>query len=71
LANNDRIELEGTVQEHNKGIFRVKITDDYYASCTLSGKMRQNAIKIIEGDKVKIEVSEYDTNKGRITYRIK
>lgn len=67
----DRLEFEGEVIDANKGKFKVQVTDSYVVLCTLSGKIRQNSVKILVGDKVKIEVSEYDTTQGRITYRIK
>lgn len=67
----DRLEFEGEVVDANKGKFKVRITENYTVLCTLSGKIRQNSVKILMGDRVKIEVSEYDTTQGRITYRIK
>jgi translation initiation factor IF-1 len=67
----DRLEFEGEVIDANKGKFKVRVTDNYTVLCSLSGKIRQNSVKILMGDKVKIEVSEYDTTQGRITYRIK
>jgi len=66
-----RMEFEGFVTEASKGQFKVKITDTYIVLCTLSGKIRTNSVRILLGDKVKIEVSEYDPSKGRIVYRIK
>lgn len=71
MANSDRIEIEGIVESSAKGLFKVRISDEHIASCTLSGKMRQSAIRVIDGDVVKVELSEYDTNKGRIIYRMK
>jgi len=70
MSNRDRVELEGNVIDSNKGKFRVKISDTYVVLCTLSGKIRQNSVKILLGDRVKVEVSEYDTTQGRITYRM-
>lgn len=71
--NNDRsrIELEGEVIDANKGKFKVKVNENMTVLCTLSGKIRMNSVKILIGDKVRIEVSEYDTTQGRITYRNK
>lgn len=66
-----RLEFEGTVIDANKGKFKVQVTDNMIVLCTLSGKIRMNSVKILLGDKVKIEVSEYDTTQGRIVYRIK
>jgi translation initiation factor IF-1 len=67
----ERLELEGTVVDSNKGKFTVKVSDTYSVLCTLSGKIRTNSVRILLGDKVRIEVSEYDTSMGRIVYRIK
>lgn len=67
----DRLEFEGEVVDANKGKFKVKVNDQLTVLCTLSGKIRMNSVKILVGDKVKIEVSEYDTTQGRITYRNK
>lgn len=67
----DRIEFEGEVIDANKGKFKVRINDNYNVLCVLSGRIRQNSVRILIGDRVKIEVSPYDTNNGRITYRMK
>lgn len=71
--NNERVrlEFEGVVVDANKGQFRVKINDALTALCTLSGKIRQNSVKILVGDFVTVELSEYDTTRGRIVYRHK
>jgi len=71
MANRDRVEFEGDVIDSSKGKFKVKVSETYVVMCTLSGKIRQNSVKILLGDRVKIEVSEYDTSMGRITYRMK
>jgi translation initiation factor IF-1 len=71
MVERDRLEFEGEVIESNKGKFKVKVNDNYTVMCTLSGKIRMNSVKILLGDRVKIEVSEYDTTQGRIVYRIK
>ena len=65
------MELEGVVMDANKGKFRVKVNDALTVLCTLSGKIRQNSVKILIGDSVTIEISEYDTSMGRIVYRHK
>ncbi|MDQ3239468.1 MAG: translation initiation factor IF-1 [bacterium] len=72
------IELEGTVTESLPNtLFRVAVTDPNNANnklsvlCTISGKMRMNYIKILPGDKVKLEITPYDTSRGRITFRFK
>ena len=71
MANRDRLELEGEVVDANKGKFKVKVGDSLMVLCTLSGKIRMNSVRILIGDKVTVEVSEYDTTQGRITYRHK
>jgi translation initiation factor IF-1 len=71
MSNRDRLEFEGEVLDANKGKFKVKVHENMIVLCTLSGKIRMNSVKILIGDKVKIEVSEYDTTQGRIIYRIK
>lgn len=71
MVERDRLEMDGEVIESNKGRFKVKVSDTYTVMCTLSGKIRINSVKILLGDFVKIEVSEYDTSQGRIVYRIK
>lgn len=71
MIDRDRLEFEGTVIDANKGKFKVQVTDNMTVLCTLSGKIRMNSVKILLGDRVKIEVSEYDTTQGRIIYRIK
>lgn len=71
MTDRDRLEFEGVVIESNKGKFKVKVNDNYTVMCSLSGKIRMNSVKILLGDRVKIEVSEYDTSQGRIVYRIK
>ena len=67
----DRLEFNGIVVDGIKDKFKVQVNDSYVVLCTLSGKIRQNSVRILPGDTVKIEVSMYDTSKGRITYRIK
>lgn len=71
MADRDRIELEGEVIESNKGQFKVKVNENLTVLCTLAGKIRVNSVKILVGDQVRIEVSEYDTSRGRIVYRKK
>lgn len=72
MSKDDFIELEGVVEEVLPGAtFKVKTTEGYNLLCHLSGRMRQNRIQVLLGDKVTLEVSPYDTSKGRITYRTK
>ena len=64
--------MEGTVVEVLPNtIFLVKVKDDHYVRAYLSGRMRKHRIRILAGDKVTIEVSIYDLEQGRITYRHK
>lgn len=67
----DKMEFEGEVIDSCKGKFMVRVNDSMNVMCVLSGKIRMNSVKILVGDCVKIEVSEYDTSQGRIIYRIK
>jgi translation initiation factor IF-1 len=67
----DKIELDGVVVDYCKGSFFVQVNDNYTVLATLSGKIRQHEIKILVGDKVKVEVGEYDTSRGRIVSRLK
>lgn len=67
----DKLEFEGEVIESCKGKFRVKVNDGLVVLCTLSGKIRHNEVRILVGDKVKVETSIYSPVQGRITYRIK
>lgn len=65
-------EIDGVVQESLPNtLFRVELPDGNVVLCHLSGRMRMNFIKILPGDKVKIEMTPYDKTKGRITYRYK
>lgn len=66
----DCLELEGIVTESLKGgKFKVKLENECVVTCTLCGKIRMNHIRIVEGDKVTVEMSPYDLNNGRITWR--
>jgi translation initiation factor IF-1 len=66
------IEMEGVVNESLPNtMFRVELENGHEVLCTLAGKMRMHYIKILPGDKVKIEMSPYDLNRGRISYRYK
>lgn len=70
MAKSDLIELEGEVVEVLPNTtFRVKLENDHEVLAHISGKMRQNNIRILAGDKVKLEMTPYDLSKGRITYR--
>lgn len=64
------IEMRGEVLEAlPAGSFRVRLENDQEIIAHLSGKMRQNRIRILPGDDVKVEISPYDLTKGRITFR--
>jgi translation initiation factor IF-1 len=65
----DKLEFDGEVIDASKGIFKVKVNESHTVTCTMSGKIRINAVKILVGDIVHIEASPYDTSKGRITFR--
>jgi translation initiation factor IF-1 len=71
MNDTDRIELDGEVIDICNSKFKIRVNEKHIALCTLSGKIRQNDVKILIGDSVKIEVSPYDTNMGRIIYRYK
>lgn len=66
------IEIEGTVVEPlPNAMFRVELDSGHEVLAHISGKMRMNYIRILPGDRVKLELSAYDLTRGRITYRFK
>jgi translation initiation factor IF-1 len=70
MAREDFIEVEGTITEVLPNTtYRVKIETGHIILAYISGKMRQNNIKVLLGDQVKLEMSAYDLSKGRIVYR--
>jgi len=72
MAKEERIEFEGTVIEAlPNAMFRVELESGHKILAYVSGKIRTNFIRILPGDKVKVELSPYDLTKGRITYRLK
>ncbi len=72
MAKQDAIEMEGVVAEVlPNATFRVTVNGGHDVLTTLGGKMRQNRIRVLASDLVKIEVSPYDLSRGRITYRHK
>ena len=72
MAKEDAIELEGTVLEAlPNAMFRVELENGHKILADISGKMRMHYIKILPGDKVQVELSVYDLDRGRITYRYK
>jgi translation initiation factor IF-1 len=72
VSKSDAIEVEGTVLESlPNAMFRVKLENDHEILAHISGKIRMNFIKILPGDRVTVELTPYDLNRGRITYRFK
>ena len=68
----DLIEVEGTVEEAlPNAMFRVVLENNHKVLAHVSGKIRMNFIRILPGDKVKLELSPYDLSRGRITFRLK
>ena len=68
----DVIELEGTILEAMpNAMFRVKLENDHEILAHITGKNRKNFIRILPGDKVKVEMTPYDLSRGRITFRLK
>lgn len=72
MAHQGSTEIEGKVLESLPNtLFRVELSDGRIVLCHLSGKLRMNYIKILPGDRVRVETTPYDETKGRITYRLK
>jgi len=72
MPKEEKLELEGTVVEALPATqFRVRLEDGHEILAYLSGKMRKFYIRILLGDRVKVEMTPYDLTKGRITYRFK
>lgn len=72
MAKEEAIEVEGLVKEALPNVmFRVELKNGHIILAHMSGRMRQNHIKIVPGDRVRIEMSPYDLTKGRIVYREK
>ena len=72
MVHQGSFEVDGVVKEALPNtLFRVELVDGLIILCHLSGKMRMNFIKILPGDRVKLEMTPYDKTKGRITYRYK
>ena len=70
MAKNDKIEVEGKILEVLPGYkFKVELENKHVIEAHVSGKMRMNNIRIVEGDIVVLELSPYDLTRGRITYR--
>ena len=72
MAKQSSIEQDGTIKEAlSNAMFRVELENGHEIIAHISGKMRMHYIKILPGDKVKVETSPYDLTKGRIIYRYK
>ncbi|MCC6491322.1 MAG: translation initiation factor IF-1 [Candidatus Hydrogenedentes bacterium] len=72
MQKEEAIEVEGTVMEPlPNAMFRVELKNGHVVLAHISGKMRMNFIRILPGDRVKLEMSPYDLTRGRITYRYK
>ncbi|MBI4368251.1 MAG: translation initiation factor IF-1 [Candidatus Omnitrophica bacterium] len=71
MPKEDAIEVEGTIVEPlPNAMFRVQLDNGHKVLAHISGKMRMHYIRILSGDRVKLELSPYDLTRGRITYRI-
>lgn len=71
MAKNNLLTVEGVVtQALPNAMFRCDLDNGYNVLCVISGKMRRNFIKVLEGDRVKIEMSPYDLTRGRIVSRL-
>ena len=72
MAKEEMLEFPGVVQELlPNATFRVKLENDHEIIAHTAGKMRKNRIRVLAGDKVRVEMTPYDLTKGRITYRFK
>ena len=72
MSKQDVIEVEGTILESlPNAMFQVKLENGHVILAHISGKLRMNFIKILPGDRVTVELTPYDLNRGRITYRFK
>jgi len=72
MPKEEALEIDGTVQEAlPNAMFRVELENGHAVLAHISGKMRKFYIRILPGDRVKVELSPYDLTRGRITYRMK
>lgn len=70
MSKQSAIEQDGVITESlSNAMFRVELENGHVVTAHISGKMRMNYIKLLPGDKVKLELSPYDLSKARITYR--
>ncbi|HKY88372.1 MAG TPA: translation initiation factor IF-1 [Candidatus Limnocylindrales bacterium] len=72
MSKKDAIEVEGTVIEPlANAMFSIELENGHRVLAHISGKLRMNFIRILPGDRVRVELSPYDLSRGRITYRLK
>ena len=72
MAKKDAIEVEGTIIESlPNAMFTVELESKNRVLATISGRLRMNFIRILPGDRVRVELSPYDLSRGRITYRLR
>ena len=72
MSKQDAIEVDGTITEAlSNAMFRVQLESGHVIIANISGKMRMHYIKILPGDRVKVEMSPYDLTRGRISFRYK
>jgi translation initiation factor IF-1 len=70
VAKEDLIQVEGFVEEVlPNAMFRIRINENHKIVAVISGRMRQHKIQILQGDRVRVEMSPYDLTKGRVVYR--
>jgi translation initiation factor IF-1 len=72
MQKEEHIELEGTIETVLPGtLYRVKLDNEHQVLAHISGKLRKNFIRLTTGDRVRMEMSQYDLSKARITYRLR
>lgn len=72
MSKEDLIEMEGTVSDSlPNAMFRVELDNGFMVLTHLAGKLKKNYIKVLPGDRVKVELTPYDLTKGRITFRLR
>lgn len=72
MADSQVVEVEGVIVENLPNtMFRVRLSDDTETIGYLSGRMRRNYIRLLPGDKVRLEVADFDKSKGRIVFKLK
>jgi translation initiation factor IF-1 len=69
MARSDMITMEGMITDVNRGSCKVDLDNGTHVTCTIAGKLRQNKIKLLEGDKVRVRISPYDLTRGIIEWR--